>query len=273
MRAIEMLNHLFPLLLKYLANEYDDTTMALFPFLGNYLLLLKRVRRANAQGISNENLRSLLEVLALKMKYDEEEEYKIGTDAGEDEALFLEVRKSLRIHLESICAIDEGLFTSCICELVCRTFDSIHGNFGNVKWSDAELAIYMLHGFVEAKVTNGPPVFVLDNGSLSPLGVMLSKLMESNISEYPHSSVPFIYFEVLNRYTKFFEQRQDYIPAALQSFLDNRGLFHSVKSLRLRVNYLFLRFVKALRPLLGQFTESVLSVIQVLLFNLASVGH
>jgi exportin-T len=264
-RSIAILNNIFPLLLKYLANEYDDTTSALFPFLSNYLLLLKRIRRSNNQGISNDNLRSLLEVLAIKMKYDESEDFKIGVDAGEDEALFLDVRRSLKTHLESICAIDDSLFTACICELVCRIFDSINGNFNNVKWSDAELSIYLLYGFVEAKLASGQPVFLLEDGSLSPLGIMLSKLMETNISKYPHPSIPIIYFEVLNRYSKFFEQRQEYIPQALQSFLDNRGLFHSIKSVRLRVNYLFLRFVKTLRPILGQFTESVLSVIQVLI--------
>jgi exportin-T len=271
-RIIAMLDNLFPLLLKYLANEYDDTTSALFPFLSGYLLLLKRVRRMSTQGISNDNLRSLLEVLAIKMKYDEDEEYGMGD--GEDESLFMDVRRSLKVHLESISTIDESLFTNCVCDVVCRTFDSWKaGNQSGLKWSDAELAIYLLYGFVEAKVSHGPPVFILENGSVSPLGIMLSKLMESGISEYPHPAVSTIYFEVLIRYAKFFEQRQDLIPIALQSFLDSRGLFHSIKSLRLRVNYLFLRFVKALRPVLARYTESILSVIQVFCVDVAFTCH
>lgn len=103
------------------------------------------------------------------------------------------------------------------------------------------------------------------DGSLSVLGLMLSRMMESEISLFPHPSIPSIYFEVLNRYALFFEQNPKYAQYALQSFLDTRGLFNPVKSIRLRSNYLFLRFVKNLRSVLGPYVESILSVIQDLL--------
>jgi exportin-T len=264
-RSLKFLDSLFPLLLKFLSNEYDDTTSALFSFLSAYLLMIKRVRRMGIPGISNDNLRSLLQVLASKMKYDLNEEYRVGDAAGEDEALFAEMRKGLKIHLESIAAIDDELFSATICDVVCSLFDRIKTSSKTVSWVDAELSLYLLYGYSEAKVQTGPPSYILESGQLTSLGVMLTKMMDSGISQYLHPSIPAIYFEVVIRYAKFFEQRQDLIPAALQSFLDTRGLFHSSKPLRLRINYLFLRFIKLLRSTLGQYVESILAVIQPLL--------
>jgi exportin-T len=43
--AVQLLGELFPLLVLFLGNEYDDTAAALFPFLSHYLLILKRQAR------------------------------------------------------------------------------------------------------------------------------------------------------------------------------------------------------------------------------------
>ncbi len=43
------------------------------------------------------------------------------------------------------------------------------------------------------------------------------------------------------------------------------GLFNQSKSIRIRVNYLFLRFVKSLRPHLSKYVESILSIFNSLL--------
>lgn len=40
--ALQLLGELFPSLISFLGNEYDDTSSALFPFLSHYLLILKK---------------------------------------------------------------------------------------------------------------------------------------------------------------------------------------------------------------------------------------
>lgn len=80
-----LLDRLFPFLLRYLSNEYDDTTSAMFPFLTQYLLLLKR-----GKGPVDGKVKALLEVVVVKMKYDAELEY---LDDDEEEALFQDMRK------------------------------------------------------------------------------------------------------------------------------------------------------------------------------------
>ncbi|KAJ3325466.1 pre-tRNA nuclear export protein [Boothiomyces sp. JEL0866] len=268
--AIQCLAVLFSYLLKYISSEQEEITSALFPFLGSYLLLLKRLKRLNIEGIPQESLAALLHSLVSKLKYDPEVEYRIKEESGEEEAVFTEMRKAIKVYTESVAAIDEELYTKCISESVLQVFDSainskLTTGFANLNWYDIEGAMYLLYIFVEAKVGKGPPIFIDTTGGYTPIGLLISKLLESGLSSFPHPSIPTIYFEIIFRYCQFFEQRQNYLPEVLQSFLDARGLFHPVKSIRLRVNYLFLRFVKLLRQFLGQYVESILSALTELL--------
>ena len=96
-------------------------------------------------------------------------------------------------------------------------------------------------------------------------------MIECGLSNHTHPSIPSIYFEVINRYPTFFEKRTEYIPPVLQSFLDGRGLFHCVKSIRVRCQYLFLRFVKALRFFMGGYVEGILAALQVFSFSMRCV--
>ncbi len=113
----------------------------------------------------------------------------------------------------------------------------------------------------------GPPLFMTPEGMTTPLGILLSLMVESGISNHPHPSIASIYFEVVNRYSGFFEKHINYLPIALQSFLDARGLFHPVKSVRLRTNYLFLKFVKSMKKFLVPYVEGMLTVLQVFSFD------
>lgn len=146
--SLAFLDGIFPFLIEFLANEYDDTTTALTPYLAAYLLILKRLRRANQPSISAEKLLALTQVLVQKSKYDASQDYSFGPDAGEDEALFLEMRKMLKVQLESIAAIDDELFTIYTSSLVCSTLETIR-SAGH--WSDVELPLHLIFIFTEAK--------------------------------------------------------------------------------------------------------------------------
>ncbi|KAI8926197.1 armadillo-type protein [Entophlyctis helioformis] len=276
-QAVAAVQALFPFLLKYLANEYDDTVSALLSFVGSFLLLIRRLKKDAPGHNIRDNLYQLLQVLITKMKYLDDDEFKIGSDAGESEALFIELRKHLKGFLESIAAIDSELFISCVSATVCHNMDLLaQGTQAGkqlqdiLSWPDVEVSLYLLHVFIEAKPfkgnsINSSPVYVLESGALSPLGQMLAKMFDSGVASYPHISIPLIYYEILIRYSQFLEQCQHYLPQAMQAFVDTRGLHHPNKTIRLRLNYLFLRFIKPLRQQMGSYIEGVLESIQDLL--------
>ncbi|KAL2916594.1 pre-tRNA nuclear export protein [Polyrhizophydium stewartii] len=272
-QALAGLAALFPMMLKYLVKECDDTVSALLPSIHAHLQIMRRLKQtAESQLQLRENLAQLLQALIQKMKYLDGHSFKLGAEAGEEEALFAELRKSLKSLMESIASIDAELFVSCISSTVLANLDLlIQGAAAGkplqsvLKWPDVEVTLFMLHIFIEAKIFKTSPVYVLDGGVLSPLGQMLSKMFESDVASYPHASIPILFFEIVVRYSQFLEQCQHYLPQALQAFVDARGLHHSQKPIRVRLNYLFLRFVKSLRPLVGAFVDQILESIQDLL--------
>ena len=75
-----------------------------------------------------------------------------------------------------------------------------------------------------------------------------------------------MYFETVNRYWNFFEVQPQYLPEALESFIDIRGLHHPKMTHKSRAFYLFLRFVKNLRPMIVQYVDTVLASVQVGIF-------
>lgn len=203
------------------------------------------------------------------------------------------MRKSLKIHLESISAIDEDLFSGYISSLVCNTFQNYQDG-KPLTWSEIELPLYLLYIFTESKTSKSGnesnnlkthikstrirklnlalPLYLTEQNNLTHLGLMLSKMIESGkhhvvifkgVSGYPHQTIPMQFFEILIRYYSFFEQKPDYIPTALQAFMDHRGLFHPERHVRVRLNYLFLRFVKLLRAFIAQYVESLLPPLSV----------
>ncbi|KAJ3280160.1 pre-tRNA nuclear export protein [Borealophlyctis nickersoniae] len=273
--AVGMLSQVFPFLIKLFGNEYDDTTSVLFPFLDKYLAVIKKEKRAGgdlALERYEANLLELLRVVIFKMKYDEEEDWQFGAGAGEDEAAFSEMRKSLKVYFDAVAAIDRNLFITCVSTTVCTTLDDLTvRGMGAKTWSEAELALHLLYLFSEAlfSLEKGSPSFTVTapdgTVSVTPLGEMVSKMLKSNISSYPHDSIPFVFFDNVARYASFFESFVEFIPDVLGPFVDTRGLHHENSSVRSRVSYHFLKFVEKLRTRALPYVDNVLTSIQDLL--------
>lgn len=262
-RALAQLQRLLPYALGVMANAFDDTSIIVFPFIDEFLKLLNHAvnKPQMAVGVVSagagtgrgmmledvpkfveESMVTLLRVILAKTKYDEEEEYSFGKNAGEDEALFQEMRRNLKAKMEQI---DDRLFCSYLSNLVTGTFDAViaAAETGKpmtsvVKWSDVELALYLLH------IHKATAVYVLPDGSPSPVAVMLTKMIKSGVCSYPHPAIPLIYFEVIVRYIQFYQHNPDYIPIVLESFIDARGLHYPDTVVQSRLFYLFLRFLK-----------------------------
>ncbi|KAG0985485.1 hypothetical protein G6F29_003983 [Rhizopus arrhizus] len=259
--AWSLIEQITPYLLKFLSNEYDDTSSAVFPFVNDMLYIFKKQKRQIqpfSQG-QHEFMASLLNVVILKLRYDEDTDWGTDEDEPEEEALFFEMRKNLRIFAEHIAAINEELYVGFIHSFVMDTFNKYKAG-NELDWRDVELCLYVLYCYGEA-LSKASMVFVDANDSLSPLGSLVSEMLSSNISAYPHPSAAMQFFENIARYYQFFDHRPDQLPQALSAFVDNRGLHHPLKQIRTRCWYLFQRFVKNLKSRMRPYVEHVLSSI------------
>ncbi|OAD74660.1 hypothetical protein PHYBLDRAFT_180902 [Phycomyces blakesleeanus NRRL 1555(-)] len=258
-----LIEQILPYLLKFLADEYDDTSTALFAFVNDMLSIYKKQKKAMQPFTQSQQefLRSLLSVVIMKMKYDEDTEWGNEEDEPEEEALFAELRKNLRIFADHIAAISNELYIGYVHSVVMETL-SKYKSGAELDWREVELCLYVLYTYGEAlpkaamQFVNGN-----DSASLTPLGELVSEMVMSNISAYPHPSAPLQFFENITRYYQFFEHRADHLPQALAAFVDTRGLHHPLNQIRSRCWYLFQRFVKMLKPKMGPYVETLLSSI------------
>ncbi|KAG0172349.1 pre-tRNA nuclear export protein, partial [Apophysomyces sp. BC1015] len=252
-----------PYMLKFLADEYDDTSSAVFAFVNDMLSIFKKQKKAMQPFTQSQQefLGSLLNVIIMKMKYDDETDWGNEEDEPEEEALFVEMRKNLRIFTDHIAAINEELYVRYVHSVVLETLTKYKSG-AELDWREVELCLYVLYTFGEA-LPKAAMQFVNaeDPSVLSPLGEMVSEMVSSNISAYPHPSAALQFFENIARYYQFFEHRPEQLPQVLAAFVDSRGLHHSLKQIRSRCWYLFHRLVKSLKPKMGPYVESVLSSI------------
>ncbi|EST05806.1 Exportin-1/Importin-beta-like protein [Kalmanozyma brasiliensis GHG001] len=266
-----------------------------------------RRRGAELTGQRAEFLSSLIGVALQKMKFDEEAEWPACSfgaaddeddEDDEDDIKFLDMRKSLQTIVGGIAAIDDKLFSNSVAQLVLSTFASFEasasGSGPQLSWQQIELALYVIHFYGDVmttataapKVGLSPAMFVqspeagskgrapkLGNEALaalplSNLGEMVQKLVQSNVSSFPHPAVQLQYFECLVRYSNFFAARSASVSDALPAFLDWRGVHHEKLGVRKRVNYLLWRFVRDLRAVAAvplDFVQRLLQGLQDLL--------
>ncbi|CAG8496785.1 4753_t:CDS:10, partial [Cetraspora pellucida] len=259
---------LLQFLLKFLADEYDDTSCAVFPFVSALQTVLKKQKNFSGAltGSQREFLDSLLKVVVLKMKYDDETDWGGTDDGAEDAAEFLEMRKNLKSFFEAIYHIDTQLFTTYIRLAVVSTLDN-YAKLGNtLDWRELELALYLLHLYGEA--IKGKVQFVEKHNNeitaYTPLGEMMNQMIQY-VSSYSHPAITLNFFENISRYSQFFEIQPDCIPPVLEAFVDIRGLHNPNTTIRYRSWYLFHRFIKLLKLKMDKYANTVLGSIQDLL--------
>ncbi|CDO78180.1 hypothetical protein BN946_scf184797.g6 [Trametes cinnabarina] len=253
-----LLNQLLPVMLRFLADEYDDTCSTVFPLLQT--ILLSRQRKSSSEPLDPTKrsfLSSLLGVILEKLKWDEESDPE---DMDEDDkAAFEELRKELRTFMDSTLMIDPELVTEAVRTLALNTLTAYQNGVA-IKWNDAELAVYLVYIFGEINKSGGKgraafcqaPALQKDKRKetdyseypLTSHGEMLYALVQSGISAYPHKTVQMQFFETVARYGDFFKVRKECIMPTLQAMLDTRGLHSPESSTRSRVYYLFYRFIR-----------------------------
>ncbi|GJJ08694.1 hypothetical protein Clacol_002913 [Clathrus columnatus] len=269
--AGELLEQILPVMLRFMSDEYDDTSSTVFPLLTNLFTAYKRIKKNNSDElISTEKrtfLKQVLDVVLEKMKWDSDDDPE---DMDEDDsAAFDLLRKDLRIFLDSIQTLDNELVTNTIHSVALSTLTAYESGV-TLQWQDVELAIYLVQvGLYHIHVysmtnlaTAGPKgraAFCEVPGVIAkekrkttdysefPLnahGEMMFVLVRSGISSYPHTTVVMQFFETAARYGDFFKVRKDCIIPVIEALIDSRGIHHPKPSIRARASYLFHKFIK-----------------------------
>ncbi|KAG8712895.1 pre-tRNA nuclear export protein [Ceratobasidium sp. 395] len=259
--AEELLQQLLPVMLRFLADDYDEISSSVFPMLSQIFVVYKRAKKNSPQTHLTPAKRAFLlqtlETLLQKMRWNPDEDPDDLDD--DDRSAFENLRNDLRLFLDSISSIDEELVASAINTLAMNTLSRADGTVG---WADAELAVYLvyLYGeFQKGDRNRGRLAFITvpeevakdkkKHGNwaeypLTPHGEMIDALMRSQISSYPNNTVAIQYFETVGRYGDFFKIRKQYVEGVLTTFIDARGIHHPKESVRRRVFYIFHKFIK-----------------------------
>lgn len=286
-QAEEMLNDFIPTIIHFLSNEYDDTSSQLFPALSEYLSFLRKeskqakskvdtsqLQRNAARQITNfppdSNfispqrrlvLSSLLPKIIIKMKYDEDTTWTGGEDESESE--FIEIRARLKLLQDLIASIDIDLYIDGIVAVVTNSFNPSSVN----SWRDVELGLYELSAFSES-LKNGaiPVVKGLETRASRTLQDLFFKMIESNVVAMDHPSIQLHYIELVNRHSSLFNSsNSDSLAKVLDCFVSPLGVHNPNRRVQVRSWYLFFRFLKSVRNIVGDIAENVFSSIRNLL--------
>ncbi|MCJ8736224.1 hypothetical protein PDJAM_G00256470 [Pangasius djambal] len=254
--TLQALEAKIPLMLQLLMHEDDDISANIVGFCYDYLHVLKQLPLLTDQQKSN--IEAIMLAVMKKLTYDDEYNFE---NEGEDEAMFVEYRKQLKMLLDRLAQVSPEL----LLESVHRVFTSTMQSWQTARFMEVEVAIRLFYMLGEALPASHGAHFSGDAAKASTLQDMMRTLLSSGVSEYQHTSVTLEFFETVVRYDKFFIVEPQNIPVVLMAFLDHRGLRHSSPKVRSRVAYLFSRFIKTLHKHMNAYIEDILSRIQDLL--------
>lgn len=246
-----------PLMLQFLGHEDDDVSQGVAEFAREYIQYLKH-EPGNYKQPDKANMEAVLYIVINKYKYDSSYLFE---RQGEDEALFLEYRKTLKVLFDNAAQLDKDMTLTLTRSMISTTLQ----NWRNLPFQDVEVAISFLYllgeaipGFHNAQMAGAPD-------GVPPVVAIMRQLISSGVSSCGHPAVTLQFFETIVRYEKFFSQEPESIPDVLVAFMDERGLRHPSPSVRSRVSYLFSKFIKSLKAHMLNFTEDILKQLQELL--------
>lgn len=256
------------LLLTFMASDYDDISAAVFDFARDYIQLIKQ--SGMLSEVERGHLENMLYVVITKTKYDESYNFE---QAGEDEAIFDDYRKRLKVVFDNLAALIPELVLKVTKEYVVTTLNRWQAS----AYEDVEAAVCLLYNLGEALPAShgnhfSGPTQGSDPASLqvsqvktSTMQEMMRLLVSSGVSAHTHPAVCLQFFECVARYEKFFACEPQFIPGILTAFLDARGMRNPNPRVRSRTSYLFSRIVRCLKSHIVAYTEQVLTELAPLL--------
>ncbi|XP_031566606.1 exportin-T-like isoform X2 [Actinia tenebrosa] len=259
--TLQAIENKLPLLYRFLGDEDDDISHTINGFAYSYLLLLKQASSLSAQ--QKQNLKGILYTVIKKMKYDES--YNFSRE-DEDEVMFMEFRKEMKVLFDNIAQQDANLVLVIVHNVLNSTLERLQ----EAKFMDVEIAVRLV--FMLGEAIPAQQLYT-DSSRFGALQQMLSALVSSRVSYYQHSSVSLMYFETVVRYEKFFSSNPEHIPTVLIAFLDERGLRNDNSLVRSRCCYLLSRFIKSHKNQMHNYVDDVLKRLQSLLITASDNGY
>ncbi|EPS43840.1 hypothetical protein H072_2067 [Dactylellina haptotyla CBS 200.50] len=261
--AENLLTEWVPFLLVIFQHEYDDVSILVHPALSDLLSYLRKEKSTTNTLLPTHHvmLEPVLGAVVRKMKFDSDLDWE-DTDPHM-EAEFQDLRKKIKGLQDALASTDIDLYCSAISVLVVNTLDRC--SQGPIDWRDLELALHQMYLFGEVAVkANGLYVDGQPNGvAAEALVVMMAKMMELRPNIYAHPATRLLYIENVVRYSPFFEHRKDFVPPALEMFVQcmhDRNL-----KVKTRSWYLFLKVSKLLRTDISGVASQIIGSIQDLL--------
>ncbi|KAJ2632791.1 pre-tRNA nuclear export protein [Coemansia sp. RSA 1290] len=311
-----MLEQLLPLLLNFLSYKQSEVSSTVFPAINDVLGVFKKMQREGValNSIQQQFTTQLLPVLVEKLQYSEEYSWPSPSDAAvgdndgsldedDDEAMFGELRHSLRVFIDAIGQISPQLYDNVVLKTAkdifrqCseygisaeRAADEGGQGCGQLGWVRAELGIYLTQAYGERLSSNkglrfGGTRFSQTNGTsagnatpqtsaIGSLKDLLTTMIQSGIVQTSHPAIAPLYFENLVRFNGYFEAEREAVAPVLRSFLGETGIHHPYNSVRPRIWYFLHRFIKQLPlPALAMYSSDFISAVVSLLKINATPG-
>lgn len=239
--AFSKILEIFPLIFEFLSNEFDDISLEVFPFISNFLLLLKKNITNESVDFSllnnDELLTTLLKNIILKLKFDPDD------DGDDDDTIeqFNEIRNKLNVFIDSIVLLNETLsldvLINCINEFLFSKIDPTNnnnntsstvtgtntntnsitnaintnsntGNNADIDWRTIELGLYVLTYYSDMlrnNVMNLPKTMINNSKPYFVFNEMLCKVINnSNVILISHPLIQLLFFELLLKHYTFF---------------------------------------------------------------------
>ncbi|XP_077981134.1 exportin-T-like [Glandiceps talaboti] len=252
-KVFQAANSKLPLMLRFLGDEDDDISAAVTEYVHDYITTLKQI--PNGSHIYKSQLESIIYIMIQKFEYDDSYNFE---REGEDEVMFMEYRKQLKVIFDNIAQLDNQLMLVTIHQVVMSTLRQ----WESIEFTKVELAVKLLYNLGEAIPANQSNHFVGDSPKVMAMKEMMSTLVTSRVIGHSHFAVALQVIETISRYDKFFNLEPQHIPEVIAAFLDERGLRNGNANLRSRASYLFSKFIKSVRGHLHPFTEEILKSLQ-----------
>ena len=262
-KSEHMLQSFLPQLLRYFSDDYDDVCTHVLPSMTDLLTFLRRAFQGEAFSSQRASiLVPILRAIFVKSRVHEHTDLEEYDGDNTEEAEFIELRKRLSNLQQSIAATDERLFIDAVEALVNSTFEALQSAGQNLDWRSLDLALHEMYLLGDLAVKSGglyqkhkpvsPPAEKLVN--------MMLLMIQSQAGSYPVPGIQIQFMEICVRYSAFFEEHADHLPAVLQNFLQ---LAHSPNlRVRLRSWYLLQRLVKQQRHHVAPVTDIIVPSLQ-----------
>ncbi|GAB4842638.1 hypothetical protein Ancab_012611 [Ancistrocladus abbreviatus] len=261
--STKLLDEVLPSVFFVMQNCEIDATFSVVQFLSGYVATMKNLSPLTETQLVHVG--QILEVIRSQICYDPVYRHhldvldKIGR---EEEDRMLDYRKDLLVLLRSV-----GRVAADVTQMFIRNSLAtavVSSSDRNVE--EVEAALSLLYALGESVSDEA-----MRNRS-GLLGELVPMLLSTKLPCQSNRLVALVYLETTTRYMKFVQENTQYIPMALQAFLDERGIHHPNINVSRRASYLFMRVVKLLKSKLVPFIETILQSLRDTVAQFTSMG-